>query len=140
MDSNEMKDKMEVSRLEAVGRRQFLKGAAGAAMVASSIGLSPLLGSSPAVAAPVSGLKLQASSLSNITHYVGIRHVGAFNDVNSTWARLTQFALQQGISGPNVISFADVCPCADLTAPTLPDTSIKAFYDCLLYTSPSPRD
>jgi effector-binding domain-containing protein len=107
---------------DPVDRRKFLKGAAGAMVVAGAIGLDPLLRGTSANAAPVSGSlvttqELTRSSLTTLTHYVSIRHLGPFQQVNATWARLTQFALQQGISGPHVIAFAAACPCDDINAP-----------------------
>jgi len=121
MTNDEMNKKELAS---AFDRRRFLKGAAGvagAAMVAGSIGLDPLLRGTAANAAPFAGTAFQQvltpGTLKNITHYVSIRHLGPFQQVNATWARLTQFALQQGIVGPHVIAFAVDCPCDTLDAP-----------------------
>jgi len=116
-------EKNNNEQTSALDRRRFLKGAAGAAgaaMVVSSIGLDPLLRGTVANAAPLGGAMNQVltpGTLKNISHYVSIRHLGPFQQVNTTWARLTQFALQQGLVGPQVLAFAVACPCDDINAP-----------------------
>lgn len=123
-------DKPESLRDRQFDRRRFLgaAGAAGTAMVVSS-GLGGLFGIPPAHAAavPFAGAvqpMFQPGTLSNITNFVSIRHIGPFQDVNTTWARLTQFALSQGIVGSNVVAFATACPCDDINAPVAAATAI----------------
>jgi DNA gyrase inhibitor GyrI len=56
-------------------------------------------------------------SLLNIRNYISVRHFGPYEDVNETWARLTQFAFEQGIGGPQVTAFG---VCHDTQAITPP--------------------
>lgn len=108
----------------AFDRRRFLRGAAGAVTAAGSLGLAPLVGApslgsssrlGPGKVIAVSP-GLQTGSLSNLSHYISIRHTGPFQDVNTTWARLTQFALANNLSGSNLVTFAAACPCGDINA------------------------
>lgn len=152
MRDNDENNKGQVasSAHEPVDRRLFLKGAAGAAVVAGAIGLQPLLRGAVANAAQAGGAAvtqgLIPGTLKSLTHYVSVRHLGPFQQVNATWARLTQFALQQGISGPHVIAFAVACPCDDINQPyvaaarvapgSLP-AQLQLQYDACLAISPA---
>jgi effector-binding domain-containing protein len=81
-------------------------------MVASKTSFQSLSGGDGAIGVDTPGsMVLRRSNLSNLTHYLGIRHVGSFQDVNATWARLTQYAFSRGLAGPHVVAFATVCPC-----------------------------
>src|ERR1700761_1103735 len=48
--------------------------------------------------------ELQEGTLS-MRNYISIRHFGPYEDLNVTWKRLTQFAFQNSIPGPNVSAF-----------------------------------
>ena len=52
-----------------------------------------------------------------ITHYISIRHFGPYEEVNATWARLTQFAFEYGASGPDVVAFGFCHDCGPHTPP-----------------------
>lgn len=41
----------------------------------------------------------------NFTHCISLRHFGPYEDVNDTWARLSQLAAQLGVTGPDVVAF-----------------------------------
>lgn len=73
--------------------------------------------------------EFRESSL-NIRNYVSIRHYGPYEDVNDTWARLTQFAFERGIAGPQVMTFGI---CHDCQPHTPPD---QIRYDACLGISP----
>ena len=65
-------------------------------------------------------------ALLKIRNYVSIRHFGPYEDVNETWARLTQFAFEQGIGGPQVTAFGVCHDCQAFT----PSSQIR--YDACL--------
>jgi hypothetical protein len=114
-EKREMISSQAIIASQGFDRREFLKraaGATGAAMVVGTLGANPELASSEEQ--PSQGgkkVELQRSTLSSITHYLSLRHEGPLQEVNATWARLTQFALSKGIAGPNLVAFAAACPC-----------------------------
>lgn len=54
----------------------------------------------------------------NIRNYVSVRHFGPYEEVNETWARLTQFAFDRGIAGPQVTTFGICHDCQPHTPPS----------------------
>jgi effector-binding domain-containing protein len=125
-------------------RRSFLKSAAGGLTAISALGLAPLLRGKSAAVDSQSNLAtpgvVAASSLAQITHYVSISHTGPFQDVNNTWARLTQFVLHNNLSSPGVIAFAAACPCGgEVEAGSIvgADGSTELQYQACIAVSPS---
>jgi len=66
----------------------------------------------------------------NIQNYISVRHYGPYEEVNETWARVTQFAFERGISGPQVTAFGICCDCP----PHTPPENIR--YDACLAVNP----
>lgn len=102
-------------------RRSFLTSAAGAVTTLGALGIAPLLKAKSPTGKPAGESQAAVGALTPgqlpVSYYVSIRHIGPFQDVNTTWARLTQFAQSHGVAGAGVVSFATACPCNDINAP-----------------------
>ncbi|HME07473.1 MAG TPA: GyrI-like domain-containing protein [Bryobacteraceae bacterium] len=130
------KDQMNENKIEGavqptLFRRDFLSVAAGAVGAVSLA--APLLRATPQETGnSQSGSRgaLTRARL-DITHYISIRHVGPYTDVNATWARLSQFAMSQGLAGSSVITLAAACPCGDINAPIESDGGTGATTDAV---------